>query len=262
MSDKDERARGPHPPRIARLIAAPALAAATFILIFVGGLVTSTGSALAVPDWPLSFGKFFPRMEGGVLYEHGHRMAAGTVTILTLVLMALGRGGARTEMGPKRRAVCFRPDNRTGGAGRAHRAAAVAAGDCGQSRGHRAGVLLPDGCPCPVHQSTMEDAGERLNRPGIAAGPGCRARGAYHHGDLHADPGRCGDASHGRGAGDSGLSAFVRPYHAAAGFGLYAINFAHRCGAIVVTRFRPAGPWRECSARIATNRGCGVRRWV
>ncbi len=62
-------------------------AAATFILIFIGGLVTSTGSALAVPDWPLSFGKFFPKMEGGVLYEHGHRMAAGTVTILTLVLM-------------------------------------------------------------------------------------------------------------------------------------------------------------------------------
>jgi heme a synthase len=63
-------------------------AAATFVLIFVGGLVTSTGSALAVPDWPLSFGKFFPKMEGGVLYEHGHRMAAGTVTILTAILMA------------------------------------------------------------------------------------------------------------------------------------------------------------------------------
>jgi len=62
-------------------------AAATFVLIFIGGLVTSTGSALAVPDWPLSFGKFFPRMEGGVLYEHGHRMVAGAVTILTLVLM-------------------------------------------------------------------------------------------------------------------------------------------------------------------------------
>ena len=66
---------------------AVATAAATFVLIFVGALVTSTGSALAVPDWPLSFGKFFPRMEGGVLYEHGHRMVAGTVTILTLILM-------------------------------------------------------------------------------------------------------------------------------------------------------------------------------
>lgn len=62
-------------------------AASTFVLIFVGGLVTSTGSALAVPDWPLSFGKFFPKMEGGVLYEHGHRMVAGAVAILTLMLM-------------------------------------------------------------------------------------------------------------------------------------------------------------------------------
>src|SRR5271163_209268 len=61
-------------------------ASATFVLIFVGGLVTSTGSALAVPDWPLSFGKLFPKMEGGVLYEHGHRMIAGTVALMTLGL--------------------------------------------------------------------------------------------------------------------------------------------------------------------------------
>ena len=51
-------------------------AAATFLLLFVGGLVTSTGSGLAVPDWPLSFGRFFPPMIGGVLFEHGHRMMA------------------------------------------------------------------------------------------------------------------------------------------------------------------------------------------
>ena len=61
---------------------------ATFALIFAGGLVTSTGSALAVPDWPLSFGQLFPRMEGGVLFEHGHRLLAGTVAILTAVLCA------------------------------------------------------------------------------------------------------------------------------------------------------------------------------
>jgi cytochrome c oxidase assembly protein subunit 15 len=71
--------RGLH--RYARL-----LAGATFILIFAGGLVTSTGSALAVPDWPLSFGRFFPKMQGGVLYEHGHRMIAGTVALMTLGL--------------------------------------------------------------------------------------------------------------------------------------------------------------------------------
>ena len=61
-------------------------AAATFLLLFVGGLVTSTGSGLAVPDWPLSFGRFFPPMVGGVLFEHGHRLAATLVGGLTLVL--------------------------------------------------------------------------------------------------------------------------------------------------------------------------------
>ena len=58
----------------------------TFGLIFVGGLVTSTGSGLAVPDWPLAFGQVFPEMVGGVLYEHGHRMAASIVGLLTVAL--------------------------------------------------------------------------------------------------------------------------------------------------------------------------------
>jgi cytochrome c oxidase assembly protein subunit 15 len=62
------------------------LAAFTFLLVIAGGLVTSTGSALAVPDWPLSFGKVFPKMEGGVFYEHGHRMIAATVGFLTIIL--------------------------------------------------------------------------------------------------------------------------------------------------------------------------------
>ena len=61
-------------------------AAATLVLIFLGGLVTSTGSALAVPDWPLSYGMLMPPMVGGVLYEHGHRMAASGVGLLTLTL--------------------------------------------------------------------------------------------------------------------------------------------------------------------------------
>ncbi len=61
-------------------------AGCTFILVLAGSLVTSTGSGLSVPDWPLSFGKFFPPMVGGVLYEHGHRMIAGTVGIMTIGL--------------------------------------------------------------------------------------------------------------------------------------------------------------------------------
>ncbi len=62
--------------------------AATFVLIFVGGLVTSTGSALAVPDWPLAFGKFIPPLVGGVRFEWGHRLVAGMVTVLTAILAA------------------------------------------------------------------------------------------------------------------------------------------------------------------------------
>lgn len=61
-------------------------AAATALLLLAGGLVTSTGSGLAVPDWPLSFGRFFPPLVGGVLYEHGHRLIAASVGLLTAVL--------------------------------------------------------------------------------------------------------------------------------------------------------------------------------
>jgi cytochrome c oxidase assembly protein subunit 15 len=55
-------------------------------LIFVGGLVTSTGSGLSVPDWPLSYGMLMPPMVGGVRFEHGHRLVAGFVGLLTLAL--------------------------------------------------------------------------------------------------------------------------------------------------------------------------------
>lgn len=55
-------------------------------LIYVGGLVTSTGSGLAVPDWPLSYGMWMPPMVGGILYEHGHRMAAAFVGFLIMTL--------------------------------------------------------------------------------------------------------------------------------------------------------------------------------
>lgn len=61
-------------------------ACATLLLIVAGGLVTSTESGLSVPDWPLSYGKLMPPMVGGIFYEHGHRMVATTVGILTVIL--------------------------------------------------------------------------------------------------------------------------------------------------------------------------------
>ncbi|MFQ5692694.1 MAG: heme A synthase, partial [Nitrospinota bacterium] len=81
QSGGPERGRSPWLHRFAVLTAW-----CTFVLIFIGGLVTSTGSSLAVPDWPLAFGRVFPPMVGGVLYEHGHRLAASLVGLLTVAL--------------------------------------------------------------------------------------------------------------------------------------------------------------------------------
>src|SRR5215217_7063633 len=63
------------------------VACATFFLIIAGALVTSHDAGLATPDWPLSNGQFFPKMVGNLFWEHGHRMIATTVGVLTIVLM-------------------------------------------------------------------------------------------------------------------------------------------------------------------------------
>ena len=64
------------------------MAFATLLLLVAGGLVTSQDYGLAVPDWPKSYGMWFPPMIGGVFYEHGHRMIAGFVGILTVIMAA------------------------------------------------------------------------------------------------------------------------------------------------------------------------------
>ena len=62
-------------------------ACCTFLLLIAGALVTSNDAGLSVPDWPTSFGSFrMPPMVGGVKFEHGHRMVAGFVLILSLIL--------------------------------------------------------------------------------------------------------------------------------------------------------------------------------
>jgi cytochrome c oxidase assembly protein subunit 15 len=76
-------------------------ATATVVLIVFGGLVTNTGAALAVPDWPSTFGHnmfLFPwsGMVGGVFYEHSHRLLGALVGLLTVALaVALWRRGGR-----------------------------------------------------------------------------------------------------------------------------------------------------------------------
>ena len=68
------------------------LVAATLLLVAAGGMVTSTNSGLSVPDWPTSYGYSmfsFPlsKMVGGIFYEHGHRLIASGVGLLTIGLV-------------------------------------------------------------------------------------------------------------------------------------------------------------------------------
>jgi cytochrome c oxidase assembly protein subunit 15 len=82
------RTRNVWPHRLALLTAG-----ATLPLLFIGGLVTSKGAGLAVPDWPTTFGYnmlLYPwsEMVGNIFYEHSHRLIASSVGILTIVLCA------------------------------------------------------------------------------------------------------------------------------------------------------------------------------
>jgi len=69
------------------------LVAATFCLIFLGGMVTSVNAGLSVPDWPTSYGYnmfTFPitKWVGGIFFEHTHRLLASCVGLMTMVLVA------------------------------------------------------------------------------------------------------------------------------------------------------------------------------
>jgi cytochrome c oxidase assembly protein subunit 15 len=58
----------------------------TILLLIAGALVTSNEAALSVPDWPLSYGTLTPPMVGGIRYEHSHRVIAGVLGLLSVVL--------------------------------------------------------------------------------------------------------------------------------------------------------------------------------
>jgi cytochrome c oxidase assembly protein subunit 15 len=60
----------------------------TVLLFVAGALVTSNAAALSVPDWPKSFGTWFPSLRqlvGGAFFEHSHRVIAGVLGLLLVV---------------------------------------------------------------------------------------------------------------------------------------------------------------------------------
>ncbi|MFI5377792.1 MAG: heme A synthase [Tepidisphaerales bacterium] len=94
-------ARGPGY-RLSLHLAAIATAAATFPLIFLGGLVTSHQAGMSVPDWPNSYGYnmfLLPpsRWLGGIFYEHTHRLLGTVAGFAAIVLLCLAHGSARSQ---------------------------------------------------------------------------------------------------------------------------------------------------------------------
>ena len=70
----------------------------TLLLLFLGSVVHATESSLACPDWPTCFGSMVPNMEGGVFWEHLHRLVAGGLILMWVLTGWL----ARRESAPTR----------------------------------------------------------------------------------------------------------------------------------------------------------------
>jgi heme A synthase len=73
-------------------------AAWTLVLLFLGSVVHATGSSLACPDWPTCYGTMLPNMEGGVFWEHLHRLVAGGLILMWMLAWWL----AHRERAPER----------------------------------------------------------------------------------------------------------------------------------------------------------------
>jgi cytochrome c oxidase assembly protein subunit 15 len=68
-------------------------------LLTAGALVTSNDAGLSIPDWPLAYNSLVPPLVGGIRYEWGHRVIAGTVALLTVLLAAwLWRSDSRVKI--------------------------------------------------------------------------------------------------------------------------------------------------------------------
>jgi heme a synthase len=89
-------ANPPHPLRTAghkpALAVFSAIAAAwVFVLVALGAFTTTIGAGMAFPDWPLSNGSLNPSgwmTDLSMFAEHSHRLSAGLMTILTILMAA------------------------------------------------------------------------------------------------------------------------------------------------------------------------------
>ncbi len=157
------------------------VSAATILLIVAGGLVTSTGSGLAVPDWPTSYGWnmfTFPmqHMVGGIFYEHGHRLIASGVGFLTIILsLWVWKAEPRRWMRDAR-VHRARRRVRAGTARRHHRALFPSHARIDGARRSRADLFLPHDRHSPVHVAWMGRAETRTPSTIASSGSSRRQR--------------------------------------------------------------------------------------
>src|SRR5690606_5530941 len=83
------------------------LALCTFPLIFMGGMVTTKGAGMSVPDWPNSYGYnmfLFPvdRWIEGIFFEHTHRLLGTLVGFVAICVVFAAWAPARNPA-PRRR---------------------------------------------------------------------------------------------------------------------------------------------------------------
>ncbi len=184
------------------------LASATFVLIFVGGLVKSTGSELSVPDWPLAFGKLIPSLQGGVLFEYSHRVVAGIVSILTLTLMLWAILREPRYWVRVLAIVAFALVITQAILGGITVLFLIPLTDRDGAYRDRECLLLPGGGARDFHQPMVHRCDAA---PGNSASASAREAFAITTGVIYlANHDRRADASSGRGTGDSRFSHFVR----------------------------------------------------
>ena len=140
--------------------------ASTVLLIAAGGMVTSTDSGLAVPDWPNTYGQFmfsFPleKMVGGIFYEHGHRMIASTVGFLTIILAIWTWKADPRRWVRQARRHRARGSHPSGPARRHHGPAAAPGTGLDRPRRPRAALLLPHDQPGALHLTRVDERHRR-----------------------------------------------------------------------------------------------------
>ena len=80
---------------------AVATACVTVLLLMAGAMVTSNGAADSVPDWPLANHRLIPQLVGGIRFEYTHRVLAGIVAIMTMVLAIWTTFAERRPLGKR-----------------------------------------------------------------------------------------------------------------------------------------------------------------